>query len=63
MWGQGIHIGNVKRNGSLIKSIGGQSQGLVPMLKVFNDTARYINQGGKRSVHLLCIRTLARRYL
>ena len=47
--GIGLHIHNLRANGSIISSTGGKTNGLVPMLKVFNDTAKYINQGGKRN--------------
>lgn len=44
--GIGISVHNVRATGSYIKGTGGKSNGLVPMLKVFNDTARYVDQGG-----------------
>lgn len=44
--GIGLHIHNIRSNGSFIKGTNGYSNGIVPMLKVFNDTARYIDQGG-----------------
>jgi len=47
--GIGLHIHNVRGKESRINKINGKSNGIVPMLKVFNDTARYINQGGKRN--------------
>lgn len=47
--GIGLHIHNVRGNNSLIRGTNGKSTGIVPMLKVFNDTARFINQGGKRN--------------
>lgn len=47
--GIGLHIHNLRGNGSTINSTGGKTNGIVPMLKVFNDTAKYINQGGKRN--------------
>ena len=40
--GIGLHIHNIRSNGSFIKGTNGYSNGIVPMLKVFNDTARYI---------------------
>ena len=46
--GVGLHIHNVRANNSIIRGTNGKSTGIVPMLRVFNDTARYINQGGKR---------------
>ena len=39
-------MSNVRATGSYIKGTNGNSNGLVPMLKVFNDTARYVDQGG-----------------
>ena len=47
--GIGLHIHNIRANKTPIKGTNGLSGGLVPMLKVFNDTARFINQGGKRN--------------
>ena len=47
--GIGIHISNIRANGSYIRKTGGSSDGIMPMLKVYNDTARYINQSGKRN--------------
>lgn len=47
--GIGIHIHEIRANGSYIRGTGGKGDGIVPMLKVFNDTARYVNQGGRRS--------------
>ena len=44
--GIGIHISNVRSNGSYIRKTAGTSDGILPMLKVYNDVARYINQGG-----------------
>ncbi len=44
--GIGLHIHNIRAKGSLIKGTNGTSNGIVPMLKVFNDTARYVDQGG-----------------
>lgn len=48
--GIGLHIHDVRAKGSKIVGTNGSSNGLVPMLKVFNNTARYVDQGGgKRS--------------
>ena len=47
--GVGLHIHNIRAAGSLIRGTAGTSSGLVPMLRVFNNTARYIDQGGKRN--------------
>jgi len=44
--GIGIHCSNVRARGTPIKGTNGISDGLVPMLRVFNNTARYVNQGG-----------------
>lgn len=44
--GIGLHIHNVRASGSLIKGTNGKSNGIVPMLRVFNNTARYVDQGG-----------------
>lgn len=44
--GIGLSIHNVRAKGSYIKGTNGTSNGIVPMLRVFNDTARYVDQGG-----------------
>ena len=44
--GIGVAMHNVRAKGSYIKGTNGQSNGIVPMLRVFNDTARYVDQGG-----------------
>lgn len=44
--GIGLSIHNVRATGSYISGTNGTSNGLVPMLRVFNDTARYVDQGG-----------------
>ncbi|MFC6996484.1 ribonucleoside-diphosphate reductase subunit alpha [Rufibacter roseus] len=44
--GIGLAVHNIRATGSYIKGTNGTSNGLVPMLKVFNDTARYVDQGG-----------------
>ena len=44
--GLGLSVSNVRCQGSLIRSTRGKSEGLCPMLRVFEATARYINQGG-----------------
>ena len=46
--GIGLHLHNIRARGSLIKGTNGTSNGIVPMLRVFNNTARYIDQGGGR---------------
>jgi ribonucleoside-diphosphate reductase alpha subunit len=47
--GIGLHINNVRATGTRINSTGGKSTGITPMLRVFNETANYVNQGGKRN--------------
>ena len=47
--GIGLSIHNIRARGADIHGTNGQSTGIVPMLKVFNDTAKYVNQGGKRN--------------
>jgi ribonucleoside-diphosphate reductase alpha subunit len=49
-WGGGIglHIHNVRASGSKINSTNGISSGIVPMLRVYNNTAKYVDQGGGR---------------
>ncbi len=44
--GVGLSIHNIRATGSYIKGTNGNSNGIIPMLRVFNDTARYIDQGG-----------------
>ena len=44
--GIGLHISNIRANGTPIKGTNGMADGIVPMLRVFNNTARYVNQGG-----------------
>jgi ribonucleoside-diphosphate reductase alpha subunit len=44
--GIGIHVSNIRANGTAIKGTNGVADGIVPMLRVFNNTARYVNQGG-----------------
>lgn len=46
--GIGLSIHDIRGNGSLIRGTNGYSTGVIPMLKVFNDTARHVNQSGKR---------------
>ena len=49
-WAGGIvmHIHNIRGNKSKIRGTNGQSDGIIPMLRVFNATARYVNQAGRR---------------
>jgi len=44
--GIGLHIHNIRASGSHIRGTNGTSNGIVPMLRVFNNTARYVDQGG-----------------
>ena len=44
--GIGLHLHNVRARGSLIRGTNGSSNGIIPMLRVFNNTARYVDQGG-----------------
>lgn len=46
--GIGLHVHNIRASGSYIAGTGGYSNGLVPMLRVFNMTARYVDQGGNK---------------
>jgi ribonucleoside-diphosphate reductase alpha chain len=47
--GIGIHIQDIRAKGSLIRGTNGTSDGVIPMIKVLNATARYVNQGGRRN--------------
>jgi len=47
--GIGLHVHNIRSCGSHIRGTNGVSNGLIPMLGVFNKTARYVDQGGKRN--------------
>lgn len=47
--GIGLHIHNIRARGALIRGTNGIGDGIVPMLRVFNNTARYVNQGGRRN--------------
>jgi ribonucleoside-diphosphate reductase alpha chain len=44
--GVGLAMQKIRASGSYIAGTNGNSNGLVPMLRVFNDTARFVNQGG-----------------
>ena len=46
--GIGLHISNIRANKSPISSTNGMSDGIIPMLRVFNETGRYCNQSGRR---------------
>ena len=47
--GIGVHVSNIRAKNSLIKSTQGKTLSIVPMLKLYNDTALYVNQGGRRN--------------
>ena len=47
--GIGLHIHNIRARNAVIRGTNGISTGIVPMLRVFNNTARYVNQSGKRN--------------
>jgi len=47
--GVGLSVHDIRARGSTIHGTNGKSTGITPMLKVFNDTAKYVNQGGKRN--------------
>ncbi len=44
--GIGIHVSNIRASGTPIKGTNGIADGIIPMLRVYNNTARYVNQGG-----------------
>ena len=46
--GIGINVSMIRSNGSRINGTGGDSNGIIPFLKLWNDLARYVNQGGRR---------------
>lgn len=46
--GIGLHVHNIRASGSYIAGTNGTSNGLVPMLRVYNNTARYVDQGGNK---------------
>jgi ribonucleoside-diphosphate reductase alpha subunit len=47
--GIGVHVSNIRAKNSLIKSTQGKTLSIVPMLKLYNNTALYVNQGGRRN--------------
>lgn len=53
--GIGISVHNIRAANSYIRGTNGTSNGLVPMLRVFNDTARYVDQGGTLNFLFLCV--------
>jgi ribonucleoside-diphosphate reductase alpha chain len=46
--GIGLHVHNIRASGSRIRGTNGTSNGLIPMLRVYNNTARYVDQGGNK---------------
>merc|ERR1711976_1028585 len=44
--GIGVAVSKIRAQGSYIRGTNGHSNGIIPMLRVFNDTARYVDQGG-----------------
>ena len=46
--GIGVHVSNIRAKDSKIRSTNGKSDGIIPMLKVYNSTCRYVNQSGRR---------------
>lgn len=52
--GIGVHVTNIRGKGSLIRGTHGSSDGIIPMLKVYNDVSLYINQSGKRKGSFAC---------
>jgi ribonucleoside-diphosphate reductase subunit M1 len=46
--GIGLHVHNIRATGSYIAGTNGSSNGIVPMLRVYNNTARYVDQGGNK---------------
>jgi ribonucleotide reductase alpha subunit len=59
--GIGLHIHNIRALGSHIRGTNGTSNGIVPMLSVFNNTARYVDQGGgkRNGSFAIYLRTMA----
>lgn len=49
--GVGLHIHNIRATNSYIAGTNGVSNGLVPMLRVFNNVARYVDQGGNKVMY------------
>ena len=46
--GIGLHVSNIRAKGSIIRGTNGPSDGIIPMIKVYNETAKYVNQGSRR---------------
>ncbi|AWU77615.1 uncharacterized protein C5L36_0D03490 [Pichia kudriavzevii] len=53
--GIGLHVSNIRASGTYINGSNGISSGLIPMLKVFNSTAQYVDQGGNKRPGAFCI--------
>lgn len=53
--GVGLHVSNIRASGTYIAGTNGTSSGLVPMLRVFNNTAKYVDQGGNKRPGAFCI--------
>lgn len=53
--GIGVSVHNIHATGSYIRGTNGTSNGIVPMLRVFNDTARYVDQGGGKRKGMLIL--------
>lgn len=47
--GIGLSLSNIRGKGSLIRGTNGDSSGIIPLIRVINNVARYVNQGGKRN--------------
>lgn len=47
--GIGVHLQNIRAKGSMIRGTNGSSDGIIPLVKLLNSLARYINQGGRRN--------------
>jgi ribonucleoside-diphosphate reductase alpha subunit len=52
--GLGVGLSNIRSKNSIIKGTGGSSSGIIPLLKMFDATGRFINQGGKRMGSIAC---------
>lgn len=53
--GIGLHISNIRASGAYIAGTNGTSSGLVPMIRVFNNTAKYVDQGGNKRPGAFCM--------
>lgn len=53
--GIGLHVSNIRASNTYISGTNGISSGLVPMLRVFNNTAKYVDQGGNKRPGAFCI--------